>query len=80
MPLPVSESFILAGIVSLGGLITVLASSIRQSRCNFISCCCFKCKRDVLSTEQIELEKAEQAETRPRTASVIKSNIHQSNV
>jgi len=59
--LPVSESFILAGIASMGGLITVLFAAIRQSRCSSVTCCCFRCTRTVLNKDEIELEKAEEA-------------------
>ena len=64
MTLAVSESFILASIGALGGLITILFSSIRQSRCNEINCLCFKCKRQLLSQAEIELEKHQETTNR----------------
>ncbi len=53
-----SESFILGLIASLGGLISLIFASLRKSRCGDISCCfgCFKCKREVLTTEELKLE------------------------
>ena len=53
-----SESFILGLIASVGGLITLIFASLRKSRCGDISCCfgCFKCKREVLTTEELKLE------------------------
>ena len=58
--LAVSESFILAAIGAIGGLITIIFASIRQSRCNEINCLCFRCSRQVLTKEELELEKAEE--------------------
>lgn len=53
-----SESFILGLIASVGGLITLIFASLRKSRCGDISCCfgCFKCKREVLTNEELKLE------------------------
>jgi len=67
MSLAVSESFILAAIGAVGGLVTIIFASIRQSRCSEINCLCFKCSRQVLTKDEIELEKIE---NRERTASV----------
>lgn len=60
MTLAVSESFILAAIGAVGGLITIIFSSIRQSRCHEINCFCFRCSRQVLTKDEIELEKIEE--------------------
>ena len=54
MSMPVSESFILAGVGIFAGCITALLTFVLRSRCTEISCCCFKCKRDVLQGEDIE--------------------------
>ena len=53
-----SESFILGLIASLGGLVSLIFASLRKSRCGNISCCfgCFKCQREVLTAEEIEIE------------------------
>ena len=53
-----SESFILGLIASLGGLISLIFSSMRKSRCGDISCCwgLWSCKREVLTTEEMRLE------------------------
>ncbi len=54
--LPVSESFILGCIGAIGGLITIVFSSVRKSRCSNISCFCFKCKREVMNKEELEID------------------------
>lgn len=54
--LAVSESFILAVIGAIASLITIVFSSIRQSRCSELSCLCFKCSRTILTTEEMEME------------------------
>ncbi len=53
-----SESFILGLIASLGGLISLIFSSMRKSRCGNISCCwgLWSCKREVLTAEEMKLE------------------------
>jgi len=53
-----SESFILGLIASIGGLISLIFASLRKSRCGDISCCfgCFKCKREVLTADELKLE------------------------
>ena len=53
-----SESFILGLIASLGGLISLIFSSMRRSRCGDINCCCglFSCRRQVLTAEEIKAE------------------------
>jgi len=53
-----SESFILGLIASIGGLVSLIFASLRKSRCGNISCCfgCFKCQREVLTTEELRLE------------------------
>lgn len=58
--LPVSESFILGLIASVGGLISMIFASMRKSRCENISCCCglFNCKRDVMTAEEMEIDKS----------------------
>lgn len=57
-PTGFSESFILGLIASVGGLISLIFASLRKSRCGDISCCfgCFKCKREVLTQEELKLE------------------------
>ncbi len=54
MTMPVSESFILAAFGICAGCIGALLTFVLRSRCTEISCCCFKCKRDVLQGEDIE--------------------------
>ena len=54
MSMPISESFILAAVGIFAGCITALLTFVLRSRCTEISCCCFKCKRDVLQGEDIE--------------------------
>lgn len=54
--LPVSESFILGVIGAIGGIITITFSAVRKSRCSDISCCCFKCKREVMTKEELEID------------------------
>ena len=43
-------------IVSIGGLVIALIHAIfyniRRSRCSDINCCCFKCKRQLMSPEE----------------------------
>jgi len=58
--LPVSESFILGLIASVGGLISLIFASLRKSRCNSINCCCgfFSCNRDVMNAEELEADKS----------------------
>ena len=56
MTLPVSESFILGCIGALGGLITITFSAIRKSRCSDVSCFCFKCKREVMTKEELAID------------------------
>ncbi len=53
-----SESFILGLIASVGGLISMVFGAMRKSRCGNITCCfgCFKCSREVLTTEELKLE------------------------
>jgi hypothetical protein len=51
-----SESFILSLIAALGGIISLIFASLRKSRCGLISCCCFKCQREVLTAAELELE------------------------
>ena len=53
-----SESFILGLVGALGGLISLIFSSMRKSRCGTINCCCglFSCNRDVLTTDEMRLE------------------------
>jgi len=53
-----SESFILGLIASVGGLIGLVFSNMRKSRCSDINCCCglFKCNRNVLTKEELENE------------------------
>jgi len=53
-----SESFILGLVASLGGLISLVFASMRKSRCGDVSCCfgLFKCKREVLSLEELKNE------------------------
>ena len=55
-----SESFILGLIAAVGGLITLIFSSLRKSRCGNISCCfgLFKCQRTVLTQHELTLEPA----------------------
>ena len=56
MTLPVSESFILGCIGALGGLITITFSAVRKSRCSDVSCLCFKCKREVMTKEELAID------------------------
>ena len=53
-----SESFILGLIASVGGLISLVFSAMRKSRCSNITCCggLFKCIRDPLTAEEMKLE------------------------
>ena len=64
-----SESFILGLIASVGGLISMIFGAMRKSRCGDISCCfgCFKCSRDVMTTEELKLE--------PPSPNTIKNNV-----
>ena len=54
----VSETFILGLIASVAGVISLIFSSMRKSRCGDLYCCCglFSCKRTVLTTEEMKLE------------------------
>jgi hypothetical protein len=54
MTMPVSESFILACVGVISGCVGGVLTFFLRSRCSEISCCCFKCKRDVLQGEDIE--------------------------
>jgi hypothetical protein len=53
-----SESFVLGLIASVGGLISLIFSSMRKSRCGDITCCwgLFACKRTVLTPEELSKE------------------------
>ena len=59
MPYGVSESFILGLIASGGGLITLIFTSLRKSRCEQINCCWggLSCKRELLEGEADEEKK-----------------------
>ena len=59
MPYGVSESFILGLIAAAGTMISLTFTAMRQSRCTNISCFCIKCSRQILTKEEIELEKLE---------------------
>jgi hypothetical protein len=52
-PTGFSESFILGLIASIGGLIGVVFSAMRKSRCNHIKCCCITCDREVLTPDEL---------------------------
>jgi hypothetical protein len=57
-PTGFSESFILGLIASMGALVGIIFSAFRKSRCSNIECCfgMFKCRREVLTTEELALE------------------------
>lgn len=69
MTLPVSESFILGCIGALGGLITITFSAIRKSRCSDINCLCFKCKREVMTKEELAID--QEHEKKERSNSIV---------
>ena len=69
MSLPVSESFILGCIGALGGLITITFSAIRKSRCSDINCLCFKCKREVMTKEELVID--QEHEKKERSNSIV---------
>jgi len=52
----------------LGALIHTLFASMSMSRCTDINACCFNCKRDVLTTE--ELGSVLDATVTPRSTTV----------
>ena len=54
--LPISESFILGCIGAIGGIITITFTALRKSRCRVIKCCGCRCDREVLSTEELQME------------------------
>lgn len=45
--------FISSLLLSLGGFIGIILSQLHKSRCSQISCCGFKCKRDVVSEDNV---------------------------
>ncbi len=47
--------FISAILLSLGGCISIVASSIRRSRCKQILCCGFNCLRNVPNDPEISV-------------------------
>ncbi len=57
-PTGFSESFILTLIASCGALVGIIFSAFRKSRCTNIECFfgMFKCRRDVLTPEELALE------------------------
>lgn len=56
-----SESFYITMVGAFGGLVAIIFKSMRQSRCEDISCCCnlISCKRKVETLQEMELEMAE---------------------
>jgi hypothetical protein len=71
MTLPVSESFILGCIGAIGGLITITFSAVRKSRCSDINCLCFRCKREVMTKEELEIDHSAGAEKKERSNSIV---------
>lgn len=53
-----SESFVLGLLATIGGLVTLVFSAMRKSRCSDISCCwgLFKCLRQPLTNDEIRLD------------------------
>ena len=45
--------FISSLLLSLGGFIGIILSQLHKSRCSRISCCGFKCHRDVVSEDNV---------------------------
>ncbi len=56
-----SEAFYITMVGACGGLIAIIFKSMRQSRCEDMSCCCglITCKRKVETLQEMELEMAE---------------------
>ena len=56
-----SEAFYITMVGAFGGLVAIIFKSMRQSRCEDISCCCnlISCKRKVETLQEMELEMAE---------------------
>lgn len=42
--------------IATSGFIAVLFKGMSHSRCKKVSCCCFKCDRDVMTAEELAAE------------------------
>ncbi len=45
--------------IATSGFVAVLFKGMSHSRCKKVSCCCFKCDRDVMTAEELEADAAE---------------------
>ena len=70
-----SSSIILvlgASTACITGIVYACCSSMRQSRCSKIKCCCFECQREIMSDElaKAELEHQEHSQPAPSAPTV----------